>query len=355
MKIAIRADANEHIGTGHVMRTLALAESMTAADFELHFLYSECNEKLLQRWRHLDIQIQHIEKIPGFIDDAKVLRDYASDKIVDWVIVDGHHFGDTYQRILSEGGFKLASIDDYGHCQQNVSDLLINQNANASETMYSSRKDTCKLLLGPEYAILRQEFRISDIRSKEIKLPPENLLITTGGADPHCASVLILKSILSSTVPWAFNVRVIAGSLNPNLETLKELASQETDHHIEVFEHVNDIVGHMGWADIAISGAGTTLQELLQQGVPTIAISLVQNQTRNAMAYARHYKACAYFGPIEEFETGAFSTFIESWAQDSDKLLAISQRSLNAVDGKGISRIISEMQNMGNASNSAQS
>ncbi len=39
MKIMIRADASERIGTGHVMRCLALAEELRAGGHEVTLIY----------------------------------------------------------------------------------------------------------------------------------------------------------------------------------------------------------------------------------------------------------------------------------------------------------------------------
>ena len=346
MIIVFRADANENIGTGHVMRSLALAESMQQAGFEIHLTYSDCHESLLEKWAHLGAGIYKIDYIPGFLKDAKELSEYASKIKANWVMIDGHHFGDTYQSILNEGPFKFASIDDYGHCLNNLADILINQNASASLEMYSAHKPSCKLLLGPQYSILRKEFQFSKFQNKTVKLPPENVIITTGGSDPQNASVQILRGVLATNIPWMLNVRVIAGPLNPNIEVLKRVANEQSSHRVKVYKQVDDMVSHMRWADVAISGAGTTLQELLQQGIPTVTLSLVQNQNRNAIAYAKKYQASTFFGPISGFESESFANFFETWIQDSAQINGLSKRGLETVDGKGTSRIIESIESL---------
>ncbi|MEM9025643.1 MAG: UDP-2,4-diacetamido-2,4,6-trideoxy-beta-L-altropyranose hydrolase [Verrucomicrobiota bacterium] len=346
MIIVFRADANENIGTGHVARSLALAESMQQAGFEIHLSYSDCHESLLEKWARLGASIYKVDYIPGFLKDAKQLSEYASKINANWVVIDGHHFGDTYQSILNEGPFKFASIDDYGHCQNNLADILINQNANASIEMYPSRKPSCKLLLGPQYSILRKEFQFSKFQNKKVKLPPENVIITTGGSDPQNASVQILRGILATNIPWMLNVRVITGPLNPNFEILKRIANEQKSHRVMVYDQVDDMASHMRWADAAISGAGITLPELLQQGVPTVTLSLVQNQNRNAIAYAKRYRASAFFGPISEFEPESFASFFEAWIQDSDQIRRLSKRGLETVDGKGAPRVIEYIQSL---------
>lgn len=41
MKVWIRADGNEHIGTGHVMRCLAIAEALEAAGVQVCFVMAD--------------------------------------------------------------------------------------------------------------------------------------------------------------------------------------------------------------------------------------------------------------------------------------------------------------------------
>ena len=344
MKILFRADANKQIGTGHVMRTLALAESCLQHGFDVHFAYSECPNILLTRWNESKASTHKIAPFPGFKDDANAVLDIFKDTPFDWIIIDGHHFGDTYQKILKSAQQRILVFDDYGHTQHTIADIVINQNASAEESLYRSRNNYSKLLLGPEYAILRQEFRLRKLKHREMNRLPSNLLLTTGGSDPENASVQILKGILAIKELWPLKIRIVAGSLNPNTEELREIASKTQHHSIEIFDHVDTMVGHMGWADVAISGGGTTLQELLQQGVPTVTFSLVQNQTRNAMCYDRKFQACSFFGLIEEFNQKDFSERFELWIQDIQKLNTLSALGLKTVDGKGVARVIEHLQ-----------
>ena len=346
MKLLFRADANKQIGTGHAMRTLALAEACIQRGFEVHFSYSEIPDIILNRWEATGAQMHIIESFPGFKDDANSILTLCEAFDFDWIIIDGHHFGDTYQKILKGAQKRILIFDDYGHTQHTIADIVINQNASADIALYKSRSNYSKLLLGPNYAILRQEFRLRKLNHHEMTNLPENLLITTGGSDPENASVQILEGILSIKELWPLKIRIIAGSLNPNTDRLRELAASTQHHSIEVFDHVDTMVGHMGWADAAISGGGTTLQELLQQGVPTATFSLVQNQTRNAIAYAKKYGACSFFGLIEDFDRQEFAELFELWIQDVEKMNTLSETGLKTVDGKGISRVIDQLQSI---------
>ena len=67
--------------------------------------------------------------------------------------------GREYQSALKRAGRKVLFVDDNGHAEHYSADLVLNQNAYASEDLYRNREAATELLLGLQYAMLRREFR----------------------------------------------------------------------------------------------------------------------------------------------------------------------------------------------------
>ena len=91
-------------------------------------------------------------------------------------------------------------IDDLGD-RDLLCDLLLDQNPGASAEKYEGKAPkNCKLILGPRYALLRNEF--SEWRelslNRRIGENIENVLITMGGADAEDYTFQVLKQIMRS-------------------------------------------------------------------------------------------------------------------------------------------------------------
>lgn len=280
--LVIRADSNSRIGTGHIMRCIALAQAWKKRGGEVTFIsYAETP------WLHQHILKEGFNLVPiqfYYPDpfDLEVTLDFlfnlrTSNQDQPLLVADGYHFNSDYQNAIKEKGYKLLVIDDYNHLPFYQADILLNQNINAQELRYSCSENTL-LLLGCEYAMLRREFLQYKGLKRKIPDKARNILVTMGGADFNNVTLKILKAIYLLNDP-DIESKVIIGPANPHRNVLEAWIK---DHEIPVSLIVSpppeNIPQLMLWADFAITAGGSTCWELAFMGVPSLIITVAKNQ-----------------------------------------------------------------------------
>lgn len=274
--LLIRVDASLLIGTGHVMRCLALAQAWQDTGGRAIFGMALESQSLEARLREEAMDIIHLPEKPGSIDDALQTTDFALNERATWVVVDGYQFNAEYQRIIKDAGLNLLFIDDYGHADHYYADLILNQNIYSHGGLYANREAYVRLLLGTKYVLLRREFSKWQNWKRDIKETAGKVLVTLGGADPDNVTLKIVKS-LNKLNNSNIEVEIVVGPSNPNIETLnKALLSGPCT--MSILQNVDNMPELMAWADVAISAGGSTCWEMAYMGLPFLTIVLSDNQ-----------------------------------------------------------------------------
>ena len=327
--ILIRADANEHIGTGHVMRCLSVARAFVDKGEKVIFVTADHRGDAL-------IKQQGFETV-CLDSDWTNMESERVDEVVkaykpNLLLLDSYYVTEAYINSLSKI-VRTAYFDDLNVQRWNV-DFLINYNIFASVFDYSRYDGTkTKLLLTPQYAPLRDEFKNCPKHKTE---SVSDILVSAGGADPEH----ITEKIMAGICPGMGEIRFhfIVGALNPRLEDIKNLAKGKDNVILHINEkHMSDL---MKDCDIAISAAGTTLYELCATGTPTITYTLADNQLVAAEQFDKQgiMLSAGDCRGADEF-IDRVKACIEKLTGDMELRRVLSEKMQHLVDGNGANRI----------------
>jgi UDP-2,4-diacetamido-2,4,6-trideoxy-beta-L-altropyranose hydrolase len=276
--LLFRSDAGPDVGTGHVMRSLALAQAWQARGGHAVFLSRCGSPSLRERIESSGLGFIPLERShPDPMDLATtlaLLSRLSADGPV-WVVVDGYVFEASYQEAVRSAGYRLLVIDDTNHLPRYSADILLNQNIGADALVYRCNPDAI-MLRGTAFALLRREFWGRGGVPRKPTGIPRRILVTMGGADPENVTLSVLRA-LGADPPGDIEVTAVIGASNPHHESLLEAASAFRVP-IRLVRNVAEMPELMSWADVAVSAGGSTTWELAYMGVPAVLLVLAGNQ-----------------------------------------------------------------------------
>jgi UDP-2,4-diacetamido-2,4,6-trideoxy-beta-L-altropyranose hydrolase len=333
--LLIRADASPEIGTGHVMRCLAFAERWVQARGQAVLVSAQPANWLGERAAALGLEVVPLVVPPGSSADARDLARLAQDGRAEWVLVDGYHFGESYQRELQEAGLRLLLIDDTSHLPRYHADIILNQNLGAQASLYRGKTEKSRMLLGSRFALLRGEFLKWRDWQRAFAQRGRKVLVTLGGSDPDNATLKVIQALDQCAVP-DLQATVVVGASNPNLATLTAAAA--SSRVVRLVEKASNLPELMAEADLAIAAGGATAWELAFMGLPMLLLILADNQAGNAESL-HHMCAAQNLGWPRQRSPAQLARAIEDLLADRDIRTAMSACGRRLVDGHGAFRV----------------
>lgn len=357
MRVAFRADASLAIGTGHIMRCLTLADALRGRGAECIFLsrdHAANLHEIVKARGHsilslggVDSGIHQDSSTMGYahshwlgvdlqqdIDDT---RSRLASLHLDWLVVDHYALDAQWEESMRPFCDHIMAIDDLAD-RNHSADLLLDQNLGAVASQYESRAPKkCVLMLGPRYALLRQEF--AELRNHSLFKRSEGnlykLLITMGGVDREDFTSTILDALEQCDLSEGVAVTVVMGRNAPWRD--KVMANvDKLPFPTVVLENAHNMGELMSDADLAIGGAGSTAYERCCLGLPSLQVVLAENQRRIANALCQ--AGAAYFLERSNLVVD-LAQMMKSLAQDPMQLVRMSAAAAQVTDGQGAERV----------------
>lgn len=300
MKFLIRCDSSIKIGTGHVARCIQLASFLKLKGHEIYFACRELEGNIISLIEEKQFKVFRMAQSPtsnnltlscensypnwlgtSLACEISDFSEILNLTLPDWVISDHYSLPIEWESSVKKRKTKLLVIDDIARKHQ--CDALLDQNIQRlSEQQTFCLAPNAKLFLGPEYALISPLFLATLPRARNFKCV-QKILVFFGGTDATGETLKLLKNQKLMSIPAKFDI--IVGKSNPFLNEIKaEIPNLENATlHIQT----NRMHELMNEADLFIGAGGTTTWERCFLGLPSVCVSVAENQTEIAKELAR--------------------------------------------------------------------
>ena len=346
LRVVIRADAGPHIGAGHLMRCLALAQALQDRGGRARFVMSVSAEALEGRIEGEGLLASRLGCPTASEEDLKRTIALAQEDAADWVILDGYRFGADFQEGIRAAGLRLMVIDDFGQAGRYAARVIVDQNLTAREESYRRRDTGAQLLLGLNYALLRREFRSWVGWTRDTPTVARRVLVTLGGATPDEGILRCLEAI--EHIPDVhLSARIVRGPLSSDAGALLQQRLEQASPRCQILHSVSNMAELMTWADLAITAGGSTCWELACLGLPALILTYSRDQELVAEAM-QAAGAAVWMGSGVSIRAEQLRGAIEEIVPDDVRRRQMSQAGRRLVDGRGAERVLSALEEVVN-------
>jgi UDP-2,4-diacetamido-2,4,6-trideoxy-beta-L-altropyranose hydrolase len=335
------------------MRCLTLADALARQGVRSRFLYRHMAESLIDLIREKGHEVRQLPAgvpTPNGDDsysawlgvsqqtDALHTASALEGTKVGWLVVDHYALDERWEAQVRTCTERIVVIDDLANRRHDC-DMLLDQNHYEDmRARYSGKlPDHAQTLLGPRYALLREEFRSTRenvaVRSGVVR----RILVFFGGMDDadHTTTAVNALSQLSS---GEFAVDVVIGAGHRNRRHLEGLcAANRFALHVQT----SRMAELMATADLAVAAGGSASWERCCVGLPSLVIAVADNQ--RGLVRDAALAGLLYAPAMEQISADSLVRHLRTLQENPLLLHALSANGMNAVDGRGAERVVRAM------------
>lgn len=338
-----RANGSAQIGTGHVLRSLALAQAWKDEGGESVLLTGPDAPDAESWWVIEQFPVEHLSVVTGSTEDAHITIKTLHRLDAEWLVVDGFDFGEEYQQFVRENSSRMLVIDDHASLTHYDADIIVNHNVFASADMYRGRGNHAEVLSGLGYALLRRQFHNLKLPERPVPEIARRILVTMGGSDPLNVSAKVIEALKLSEVS-DLHVTVLLGPANTHRDSIDKVA-KGAPFTVVLQQNVIDMVTLLKDIDAAISAGGGTCAELALLRVPMLLLTIAENHAFTVEEYGRRRLAVAGSW-FHQYTPQSLALTIDAFVTDRPLRQTLASRAASQVNGNGATRIVQRMWSM---------
>jgi UDP-2,4-diacetamido-2,4,6-trideoxy-beta-L-altropyranose hydrolase len=330
-RVIFRADAGIAIGSGHITRSLALADA---------FLEKKCSIGLAATQETFET----VKSLSGAVFERLVLPDRPENEAfmlaqrwpqgADVLVVDHYWRDASFEKACRPWASRILVVDDLAN-RTHEADVLVDGGIASREPYRKLVPHHCEVLGGARFAIVHPDF----FRARKIALPRrdgravQRVLVSFGQIDRINATGLTLEALQSIGFDGFIDIAI--GSVSPHLEVIKQKLDPRKVLHLDSM-HMAEL---MTSADLAVGAGGVTSWERCCVGLPTALMTIADNQLGVARLQIEA-GAAAKVGRAESTDVEKLGSVLDELLKNSDKRRQMSASASALVDGEGAHRIV---------------
>jgi len=343
VQVLIRVDASRLIGAGHVVRCLALAAGLRECGAQVAFICRSAEGDLAD---FIAAEGHGLHLLPkpespwSWQEDCTATLEVVRNKPrADWLVVDHYDLDKQWETALQPFVPRLLVIDDLAN-RPHAANLLVDPGIGAVGSLYRSLVPaTCRLMLGPRFALLRPEFA-ERARSEAARVDDEGgILACVGGADPKDVLSTILEAwqLLPAPKPA---LQLVVGSSSPNVAKLRRAVAglAGVTLHVQTARMAELMAG----SRFLVCAAGSISWERCCLGRAAIMGALADNQRENLKTLTK-LRTGLSIGDWIGVSAATLAALIEKLVRHPGLARRMGARARRLVDGRGADRVSSHM------------
>lgn len=357
MRIVFRVDSSVSMGSGHLMRCLTLANELRHHGAEILFICREHPGHLISRVKDASFPVHYLpaneknktnlsENYSEWLgvtqkQDATETIEALEQQDYDWLVVDHYGLDINWETLLRPVVKKILVIDDLANRSHDC-DLLLDQNyfGAANDDRYKNWVPTnCKTLLGPRYALVPSDYAIMRKFYTQRDGQIRRVLVFFGASD-HDDQTSKLLEALSSPDLTHLVVDIVIGANHSNSVGIASRVARRAGTNLH--QNLPSLVSLMFRADLFIGAGGTTTWERMSLGLPSLVISIAENQ--------RVFTDKLHADGLQFSLSGGKLASISEWHDTIHQLIKkpeivrqVAKKTYKLVDGQGCNRLVRVM------------
>ncbi|MHA7850335.1 PseG/SpsG family protein [Roseovarius sp.] len=336
--IVFRCQSGEGVGLGHVMRCREMARHLrdqgilSAMIGPAEGLRLAEDSDLFQHW-------QAVEDRQGSARDAARVVALCDRLGTRHAVIDDYRADPAFQKVLKAGGLRWLQQFDASCDWRFCCDVLVNAGPLERRSAYLQRlerPERVQTLFGPAHAVLRRGFR--QVVWRRDGRAVRRVLVAFGGGDDRGAIALVLKALAGREVTLV----IVSGAGNPGRTVVERAVAEMGPGQVELHVGPEDMPGLMAGCDLAVIGGGTMSYEAAICGLPMVTLALAANQERPCLGW-QALTGAPYLGRIADVGPEALFEAVSSLIRADSQREAMAVKGRQAVDGRGVERLISAL------------
>jgi UDP-2,4-diacetamido-2,4,6-trideoxy-beta-L-altropyranose hydrolase len=335
MRVALLPAVGEEIGIGHLQRCVTLGRALRASGHLPAILIDLPDGRASDAVHAL---------VPDAIEVARSIEDvfgqFGRGRRIEWVVVDDYAGDARSDREWRQSAERVLVIDDHASRMRDA-DILLSQALVRSANDYEGLvPDSCWLLSGPRYALVRPEFGTHKRASSPGPTGAgiRSVFVSMGGTDAGNSLRRVIGALAGSAADDRPTVHVMISTLSRAAAWLDDLV-ERLPYECVVHRDLLDPVEVMADCEVAVTAGGMTSFELATLDVPCVIVPSTSLEAAVARVLAEHARVHVIDADDPQWENKLLSA-LRSVSRDSRRTAP------KIFDGGGAKRVVQKMKAM---------